>query len=640
MAETAGFMTDLPQSSYLSLTMRRAISAARQRSHRYVTLEHLLLALLDDPDALQIMEAVRADIPAMRAVAVETVNRNLATLYAPGEFDLRPSYKVERVLQTASDDAHRVGCIEVDAAFVVSAISRETDSPAAEIVRTHGFKYTNSMTWLYTNRGRPRGMTATLPPQAAPGRSEPVRPVEKLEAEPEDQNEEAAFEQSADDGADLDDEFELEILDEGHPTPGKQLAGQGPGANDASPNRWSGRGLGPAEKPASHPPHSAAETAEEAEPLTDVAYSPEPSAPPPAVQAPVRVPIPDRSLSRPDMRSHTHPGQSTARDPAYGRQFPPAAPPSAQPPRERGPHPSQPPYPRSPQGPRPAYEGGGEPALDRTRDAESIAAGSAPGMEPQPRSRRRPDGPDMYAPSPPPQQRHAESKLPSTARLDEMRVRPQPGANAPSSSLTAPQSAKKHPAQGGNASAAGAKGRPRRLRAGESKLGKLVENIPRRMRSAIPERIEVRISREETHALTKGMEGRGETVRHDIAVTQAMSVMLRAPNGGFIIETISPETQWVYDRPEGGEGDHYGRWRWIVTPTQLGQRPLQLVVCARTVDRHGNVGETALPDQVIDVRVRINYQRIFQNGLQWIIVMAAGGVISEMIPLAWRAFVQ
>lgn len=175
---------------------------------------------------------------------------------------------------------------------------------------------------------------------------------------------------------------------------------------------------------------------------------------------------------------------------------------------------------------------------------------------------------------------------------------------------------------------------------GDSKLGKLIENIPRRMRSAVTERIEVRISREETQALMKGMEGRAEPIRHDIAVTQAMSVMLRAPNGGFMIETISPETQWVYDRPDGGEGDHYGRWRWIVTPTQSGQRPLQLIISARTVDRHGNMGETALPDQIIDVRVRINYQRILQNGFQWIVVMAAGGVVAEMIPLAWRAFVQ
>lgn len=160
------------------------------------------------------------------------------------------------------------------------------------------------------------------------------------------------------------------------------------------------------------------------------------------------------------------------------------------------------------------------------------------------------------------------------------------------------------------------------------------------MRSAIPERIEVRISREETHALTKGMEGRGETVRHDIAVTQAMSVMLRAPNGGFIIETISPETQWVYDRPDSGESDHYGRWRWVVTPTQSGQRSLQLIVSARTADRNGNIGETALPDQIIDVRVRINYQRVLQRAMQWIIVMAAGGVISELVPLAWRTFGQ
>ena len=80
----------------LANTIGRAISAAEQRSHRYVTLEHLLLALLDDPDAQALLEGARADMRGLRSAAAETVNHNLATLYTPGEFDLRASYKVER----------------------------------------------------------------------------------------------------------------------------------------------------------------------------------------------------------------------------------------------------------------------------------------------------------------------------------------------------------------------------------------------------------------------------------------------------------------------------------------------------------------------------------------------------------------
>ena len=180
MAETSGFLTDLPQSAYLASSMRRAISAAQQRSHRYVTLEHLLLALLDDPDAIAILEAVRADIPAIRASITDTVNRNLATLYTPGQFDLRASYKVERVLQTASDDASRLGCHEVDAAFVLSALARESDNPAADILKRNGFSYPSAMTWLYANRGSSPSSRASAASRSSslnrPRRPKPLRP--------------------------------------------------------------------------------------------------------------------------------------------------------------------------------------------------------------------------------------------------------------------------------------------------------------------------------------------------------------------------------------------------------------------------------------------------------------------------------
>lgn len=51
----------LPYSSYLHTTVRRARALSERRSHRYVTLEHLLLALMDDPDARRLLGAVGAD---------------------------------------------------------------------------------------------------------------------------------------------------------------------------------------------------------------------------------------------------------------------------------------------------------------------------------------------------------------------------------------------------------------------------------------------------------------------------------------------------------------------------------------------------------------------------------------------------
>ncbi len=160
-------------------------------------------------------------------------------------------------------------------------------------------------------------------------------------------------------------------------------------------------------------------------------------------------------------------------------------------------------------------------------------------------------------------------------------------------------------------------------------LGKLAENIPRKMRAYTSASVEVRVSREETEAFLAGFEGSGEVVRHSITVTQAMSVMLRAPDGGFTIENLGPETQWIFRRPTAGEKDGFGRWTWSVTPTETGRRRLQLVVAARSVDTNGLAGDTALPEQVITVQVRANYVRSLGRAVKWVVLMALGGAITE-----------
>jgi hypothetical protein len=537
VAETSGFLTDLPQSAYLSLSIRRAISAAQQRSHRYVTLEHLLLSLLDDPDALALLEAVRADIPAIKVSAADTVNRNLATLYTPGQFDLRASYKVERVLQTASDDADRLNCQEVDAAFVLAAISRESDNPAADILKRNSFAYSAAMTWLYSNRGRSTGDRSPKPapapvPREAP-RSEPAREAQRS-AKP-------AFAEEEDFDADL------EELDEDVPEP-------------------------------------------KAKPAGGLSQGPSPAA--------------------------------ATRSPAAKPQAPP---------------------------PLPTIDDDDEDFYQDTQWSEPPPVAPPPGLAP--RRREAGEGSNGHAPAPgaAPVPRRAEPQLPSSSRLDQMRVRPiPPRARTP---LTAPATPPSPPPKASANPAAKRrqalvpvpvpdrqKGRPKARRSGphDALVGRLIENIPRRMRAAVADRVEVRISREDSVALSRGMEGRAETIRHDVLVTQAMSVMLRAPDGGFAIEPLSPETQWIFDRPETGDAETYGRWRWVVTPSETGERRLQLIVAARSIDKNGLVGDTALPDQVITVRVRMNIWRTMVRGAQWLAAMVLGGVVTELAVIGLR----
>ncbi len=576
MAETSGFMTDLPQSAYLSQSIKRAISAAQQRSHRYVTLEHLMLALLDDPGAIEILEGLRADIPGIRTAISDTVTRNLATLHAPGEFDLRASYKVERVLQTASDDAERLGCEELDAAFVIAALSRESDNPVPGILKQNGVSYASAVTWLYANRGTTISARFSRPNMAngeEPAPAKPVPPQSPAEAE--------ASADLAEEGAEPEATLE-QALEEVEAAPADEEAEEEPLELDLEVVEDA-----PEERPASLSERAASveETFEAPAEPAPVARNAQPQ--PQSQPVPPRAPEPDRNRH-----------DQAVRFPAAVAPAPPA--------------------------PRPA-----------------------PGRIPT-----RPDADQGWRDDGPPAraiQRRPEPKVPPPSRLDEMRLGKAQGRSAaklpvpaPAPSATVPAKKKSRmrkaavPAQEREVPAAERqRARPRRRpRPYEVIIGRLIENVPRRMRAAIAERIEVRISREETKALARGMEGRSEPVRHELMITQTMSVALRAPDGGFTIEPLSPETQWIFERPDDTET--YGRWRWVVTPHEPGRRRLQLVVAARSIGQNGLVGDTALPDQIITIRVRTNYWRSLARGLQWIAAMMVGGVLTELAAIAMR----
>jgi len=161
----------------------------------------------------------------------------------------------------------------------------------------------------------------------------------------------------------------------------------------------------------------------------------------------------------------------------------------------------------------------------------------------------------------------------------------------------------------------------------ESEIGRLVENIPRDMRTHISNIVEVRIGRKNLEALSDGVAG--HPVSHDIQVAKAMSVRLRAPDGGFLIEPISTETMlWIdSEKTLAMLKTEYASWRWRVVPLQRGKRPLNIVVSAAISDASGILAETTLPDQVIEVYVRINYGRTSRRLLGWATAAALGGMV-------------
>jgi hypothetical protein len=169
---------------------------------------------------------------------------------------------------------------------------------------------------------------------------------------------------------------------------------------------------------------------------------------------------------------------------------------------------------------------------------------------------------------------------------------------------------------------------------GAGDRGPLVESVPRRMQVGVSSKAEVRIARDRIEALVVALNGQSMPHRPDQIAARALSVRLKAPNGGFLIESISPETQWV----EGAAGfarEEFAVWRWTVTPQRRGRGRLLLMVSARTVGQDGLAAEAAPPDRVIDVRVTPNRSRGLGRMMFWLMVLGIGAVLGKLSDRFW-----
>ncbi len=117
----------------LEQTLRRALSLANEHRHEYVTLEHLLLSLIDDEDSAQVMTACKVDLEKLRGNLESYLDDELENLVVDrrdGE-DARPTAGFQRVLQRAMLHVDSSGQREVSGANVLVALFSERESHAA-----------------------------------------------------------------------------------------------------------------------------------------------------------------------------------------------------------------------------------------------------------------------------------------------------------------------------------------------------------------------------------------------------------------------------------------------------------------------------------------------------------------------------
>ena len=119
-------------SSTLEQAIHAALAAANERRHEFATLEHLLLALLEEPDAIRVMKACSVDLDELRSTLVEFIDEDLSNLVTDIDgSEAVPTAAFQRVIQRAAIHVQSSGRTEVTGANVLVAIFAERESNAA-----------------------------------------------------------------------------------------------------------------------------------------------------------------------------------------------------------------------------------------------------------------------------------------------------------------------------------------------------------------------------------------------------------------------------------------------------------------------------------------------------------------------------
>ena len=124
----------------LEVSLHMAFVDARQKRHEFITVEHLLLALLDNPTAAEVMRAVGANIDDLRKNLIQFITEHTPTVAGTDDVDTQPTLGFQRVIQRAimHVQSSSNGKKEVTGANVLVAIFGEKDSHAVYYLHQQG----------------------------------------------------------------------------------------------------------------------------------------------------------------------------------------------------------------------------------------------------------------------------------------------------------------------------------------------------------------------------------------------------------------------------------------------------------------------------------------------------------------------
>jgi ATP-dependent Clp protease ATP-binding subunit ClpA len=163
----------------LEVSLHMAFVEARQQRHEFITVEHLLLALLDNPSAAEVLRACAANLDDLRKSLSQFIKENTPTVGGTEEVDTQPTLGFQRVIQRAIMHVQSTGNgkKEVTGANVLVAIFGEKDSHAVYYLHQQGVTRLDVVNYIA------HGIKKSEPPEPAKSNDNASNEGEKEEGE-------------------------------------------------------------------------------------------------------------------------------------------------------------------------------------------------------------------------------------------------------------------------------------------------------------------------------------------------------------------------------------------------------------------------------------------------------------------------
>ncbi|HWK66794.1 MAG TPA: ATP-dependent Clp protease ATP-binding subunit ClpA [Rhizobiaceae bacterium] len=151
----------------LEKALHQALTFANERHHEYATLEHLLLALIDDNDASAVMRACNVDLDELKQTVLTYIDTELDNLVTGYDEDSKPTAGFQRVIQRAVIHVQSSGREEVSGANVLVAIFAERESHAAYFLQEQQMTRYDAVNYISHGIAKRPGASESRTPRGA-----------------------------------------------------------------------------------------------------------------------------------------------------------------------------------------------------------------------------------------------------------------------------------------------------------------------------------------------------------------------------------------------------------------------------------------------------------------------------------------